>query len=71
VDEEVVRAVVEEEFAGRSELEEALAAARRRYNTGEGSDAQARRVYGFLARRGYSAEVCAEVARLYRRGTEE
>ena len=71
VDEEVVRAAVEDEFAGRSELEEAVAAARRRYNTGEGSDAQARRVYGFLARRGYSAEVCAEVARLYRRGIEE
>ncbi len=33
---------------------------------GVGSDAEARRVYGFLVRRGYSAEVCAEVAREYR-----
>lgn len=71
VDGEVAQGVVEEEFAERSELEAALAAARRRYNTGEGSDAQARRVYGFLMRRGYSAEVCAEVARKYRQGTGE
>ena len=56
---------VEKEFAGRSELEEARSAASRRYN-GEGSEAQARRVYGFLARRGYSGEVCAEVAREHR-----
>ena len=66
VGEEVAQNVVEEEFAGRSEYEEALAAAQGRYNTGEGSDAQARRVYGFLMRRGYSAGVCAEVARSYR-----
>ena len=56
---------VEQEFAGRSEVEEARSAASRRYN-GQGSEAQARRVYGFLARRGYSGEVCAEVAREHR-----
>ena len=58
---EVAAGAVEEEFAGRSELQDARSAAARRYN-GEGSEAEARRVYGFLARRGYSAEVCAEVA---------
>ena len=58
--------IVEDEFAGRSEAEEAFEAAARRYNSGEGSVAQARRVYGFLMRRGYSAEVCAEVASKYR-----
>ena len=58
--------VVEDEFAGRSESEEAFEAAARRYNRQEGSTAQARRVYGFLMRRGYSAEVCAEVANKYR-----
>jgi regulatory protein len=62
---ELAREVVEEEFAGRSEVGEARSAAARRYN-GRGSDAQARRVYGFLVRRGYSAEVCAEVAREFR-----
>jgi len=56
---------VDEWFAGRSELEEARSAAARRYNRG-GSDAEARRVYGFLVRRGYSPDVCAEVAREYR-----
>ena len=71
VDEEVAQEVVEEEFAGRSELEEARAAVRRRYNTGERSVAQARRVHGFLMRRGYSAGVSAEIARLYRRETDE
>ena len=30
-----------------------------------------RRVYGFLVRRGYSAGVCAEVAKEYRRGADE
>jgi regulatory protein len=73
VDAELARGVVEEEFAGRSEVEQARSAAARRYNRG-GSDAEARRVYGFLVRRGYSAEVCAEVAREYREalgGTEE
>ena len=55
VDEEIARGAVEEEYSGRSEYEDALAAARRRYNTGEDSDALARRVYGFLVRRGYSA----------------
>ncbi len=62
---EVAAGAVEEEFAGRSELEDARSAAGRRYN-GEGSESEARRVYGFLARRGYSGEVCAEVAREYR-----
>ncbi len=65
VDGEIAREVVEEEFAGRSELEAAFSVASRRYNRG-GSDAEARRVYGFLVRRGYSAEVCAEVAREFR-----
>ena len=71
VDEEVAQEVVEEEFAGRSELEEARAAVRRRYNTGERSVAQARRVHGFLMRRGYSAGVSAEIARSYRRESNE
>jgi regulatory protein len=69
----LARGVVDEEFAGRSELEQARSAAARRYNRG-GSDAEARRVYGFLVRRGYSAGVCAEVAREYREasgGAEE
>jgi len=64
VDEALAQEVVEEEFAGRSEVGEARSAAARRYNE-RGSDAEARRVYGFLVRRGYSAEVCAEVAREY------
>lgn len=62
---EVAAGAVEEEFAGRSELEDARSAAARRYNGG-GSEAEARRVYGFLARRGYSTGVCAEVAGEYR-----
>lgn len=66
VDEDIIQSVLSEEFSESSELEAAFAAASRRYNTGEGSDAQARRVYGFLARRGYSANVCAEVSREYR-----
>jgi regulatory protein len=73
VDAELARGVVEEEFAGRSEVVQARSTAARRYNRG-GSDAEARRVYGFLVRRGYSAEVCAEVAREYREalgGAEE
>jgi regulatory protein len=70
VGEVVAQNAVEEEFAGRSEYEEALAAAQRRYNTGEGSDAQARRVYGFLMRRGYSVGVCAEISRSYRQETD-
>jgi regulatory protein len=73
VDAELARGVVEEEFARRSEVEQARSAAARRYNRG-GSDAEARRVYGFLVRRGYSAGVCAEVAREYREasgGAEE
>jgi regulatory protein len=65
VEAQLAQDVVGEEFAGRSELEEASSAAARRYNRG-GSSAEARRVYGFLMRRGYSAEVCAEVAREYR-----
>lgn len=66
VDEGAASSAVEEEFCGRSEIEDARGAASRRYNTGEGSDAQSRRVYGFLTRRGYSTEVCAEIAREYR-----
>lgn len=66
LDDETARNVVEEEFAGRSEVEDAFYAAARRYNGWEGSVAQARRVYGFLTRRGYSADVCAEVARRFR-----
>jgi regulatory protein len=62
---ELASRAVEEEFEGRSELEDARSAASRRYN-GEGSEAEARRVYGFLARRGYSAGVCAEVAKEHR-----
>jgi regulatory protein len=65
VDAELAQGVVEEEFSSRSEAGAARLAAERRYNKG-GSDAQARRVYGFLMRRGYSADVCAEVAREYR-----
>lgn len=60
------RSIVDEEFTSRSEVEAAFEAASRRYNVEESSDAQARRVYGFLVRRGYSVEVCAEVARGYR-----
>lgn len=74
VDAEVARSAVEEEFAEKSELEAAFSAVSRRYNrrgpdaAGAGAEAvaTARRVYGFLMRRGYSAEVCAEVAREYR-----
>ena len=69
VGEALAREVVEEEFAGRSEVGEARSAAARRYNV-RGSDAEARRVYGFLVRRGYSAEVCAQVAREYREPPE-
>ncbi len=68
VDDEVAREAVEEEFSGDEELEAASAAAEQRYNTGERSDALARRVYGFLARRGYSAGMCAEIAKGYRDG---
>jgi regulatory protein len=69
VGEALAREVVEEEFAGRSEVGEARSAAARRYN-GRGSVAEASRVYGFLVRRGYSAEVCAQVAREYREPPE-
>jgi len=65
VDQETADQAVREEFDERSELEDALSAAERRYNE-RGSVAQARRVHGFLTRRGYSAEVCVEVARMYR-----
>ena len=65
VDAELAQDIVEEEFAERSEVEAARSVAARRYNRRR-SDAEARRVYGFLMRRGYSAEVCAEVAREYR-----
>ncbi len=66
---EMAQEIVEAEFAEKSELEQARLAAERRYNGG-GSDAQVRRVYGFLMRRGYSADVCAEVARGYRGARE-
>lgn len=65
LDENTAREMVEREFAERSEIDEAFEAASRRYNTDERSAAQARRVYGFLMRRGYSAEVCAGTARRY------
>ena len=68
VDDEVAREAVEGEFSGGDEIEAASRAAQRRYNTAERSDALARRVYGFLARRGYSAGVCAEIAKGYREG---
>ena len=68
VDDEIAREAIEREFSVDDEMEAASAAADRRYNTGERSDALARRVYGFLARRGYSAGVCAEVAKGYREG---
>jgi regulatory protein len=82
VGEEVARAAVDEAFSGTGEAEgaslseggespELLAArvaASRRYNPETGSDAVARRVYGFLSRRGFTAGVCAEVAREFRRG---
>lgn len=63
---EIAQAAVEEAFQEHSERDVAREAAARRYNTFEGSDAQARRVYGFLMRRGFSADVCAEIAREYR-----
>lgn len=63
---EIAQAAVEEAFQEQSERDVAREAAARRYNTAEGSDAQARRVYGFLMRRGFSADVCAEIAREYR-----
>ncbi len=68
MDDEVALGAVEEEFSGTDEMEAASRAAQRRYNTGERSDALARRVYGFLGRRGYSAGVCAEIAKGYRVG---
>jgi regulatory protein len=71
VEETVAQKAVEEEFARRSEYQTALVAAQQRYNTKEGSAAQARRVYGFLMRRGYSANVCAEIARKYREEADE
>lgn len=70
---ELVREVVEEEFAGRDELGEARKAVDGRYNreASGGGDALARKVYGFLARRGYSSAVCAEVASECRTGNRE
>ena len=68
VDDETAQEVVDEEFSGIPELEAARSAAGRRYNAEEGSDAQARRVHGFLARRGYSPGICTEVALEYRQG---
>jgi regulatory protein len=72
VDAQLARAAVEEQFAETDERAAAFSAAARRYNRREVDDAEAeaaaRRVYGFLMRRGFSAEVCAEVAREYRGG---
>jgi len=65
VSRETAEEAIGREYAEVSELEEARVLAARRYNTGERSDALARRVHGFLRRRGYPAEVCAEVAREY------
>jgi regulatory protein len=71
VGKELAREAVEGQFSEDSELEAAQSAAGRRYNKSERSDVVARRVYGFLVRRGYSANVCAEVAQRYRRGAVE
>lgn len=70
VDDDVSRRAIEESFDEGGEWDAAFAAAQRRYNTQQGSDAQSRRVYGFLARRGFSVEVCAEVASEFRGGEE-
>jgi regulatory protein len=59
---------VASELSGRSEEEDARNLAETRYNTSERSESRARRVYQYLARRGYSPEVCATVAREYRNG---
>jgi len=81
VGEEIARSAVDEAFAarpdagdpsaadeyGRPEISAAREAAHRRYNQSGGSDATARRVYGFLSRRGFSAEICADGAREFRR----
>lgn len=72
VGERLAREAADAQFSTDSELVAARSAASRRYNMDERSDAVARRVYGFLARRGYSAGVCAEVAKAYRaRGAGE
>ena len=71
VGEDLAREAVEGQFSEDSEFEAAQSAAGRRYNTSERSDVVARRVYGFLVRNGYSANVCAEVAMRYRRGVGE
>lgn len=72
VDPEIARETLDGEFARTDERAAAFSAAARRYNMRGVDDAEAeaeaRRVYGFLMRRGYSAEVCAEVAREYRDG---
>jgi regulatory protein len=67
VDEETAQEAVDEEFSGISEVDAARDAAGQRYNASEGSDTLARRVHGFLARRGYSPGVCTEIALEYRR----
>lgn len=73
VDEATAREAVDEEFSEVSELEAARSAAGRRYNIEEesgapASEALARRVHGFLVRRGYSPGVCTKVALEYRQG---
>lgn len=71
VDATTAEAAVGEAFQDLSEGEAAREAVSRRYNTSERSEAVSRRVYGFLTRRGYSAEICAEVAREYREVSAE
>ena len=83
VGENTALGAIEEEFAQRNELEDARAAAERRYSmynirenvgdaeAGAKANAQARRVYYFLLRRGYSAEVCSGVAQTYRRAANK
>lgn len=71
VDAATAEEAVGEAFRDHSEEEAAREAAARRYNTVERSDAVSRRVYGFLTRRGYSAQVCADVAREYREAPAE
>ncbi len=70
---ELVARVVEEEFSSRDEMEEARRAVDGRYNSRavDGGDAISHKVYGFLTRRGYSSEVCAEVASEYRAGNRK
>jgi regulatory protein len=71
VDAETTDAAVEEAFLEHPEGAAAREAASRRYNTSDRSEAVSRRVYRFLARRGYSSDICADVARSYRESPAE